>query len=1095
MFNCANVAANQASSYYKLDDHYHEKGRVAAHVMGSAAGRLGLAGKFDSSKFNAALAGNFDSDIESANTPSPQRAGYDCVFSAPKSVSIEALVFGEVDVVEAHEHAVEAAMKEVQDLARARVTVEFQTIFVKSEIAYFGFLHETSRNIDGELPDPNLHIHNVILKQVLVKDKDGNEKLYALSNDEIYKAQKMLDAIYKQVLASGLRQIGYRIELTKDSFEIAGYRRADIAKLSKRTHQVDSNLAEKGLTRENSSVAQRDIAALTNRNCKTTFRREEMRLSWKEQCKDFQRQTRGQSLEANVIPLKSSELSNLAGSARQAHQGKCMTAGEAVAQAISHFAERDVKIKNAYVLAEVSIKLAEFTVGIRGIREAIDEAIANGELVLGRNGEVLAIGEAHRNEVAITEQYRAGQGRLTAAATKAQVATSIQETERQMTDRTITYREARLGRALFTNEIDLCQIRLDHKQELMVQKIATSSDRFNIIIGDAGAGRSMGIEVARQILETHGFTVKGLAPSGTTKALEDATIDTKSVKHALNNPEYWDRFDNKTVIILDEASLLDTRTMRMLQERATNSEARIAVVGDFRQNGTVERGSPLRQLAGLAKQADALLNLDEVQPGRHPEMRELHFAARDKPEASLDMMLDKWTVTAISDDKERLEAIAQMYVSMGSGDIKNAVIVTGKNVDRIQINEAIRAKLNLRGKGKISSLEMIDTTAEVAKKIATYECGDYIKFRQKCGSWKAGAMLQVVAKTPDGLTVKDGKGDEATINPRDFRGAVSIGQTEQIDIAPGERIRFTATNKSQKVLNGERATVIKIEDGKASIALDSGAQIIFSLDKNAAFHLRYAYAQTGYSAQEATARMFAQQGIKPNVILFTNSGDATVDTTNWYTNLTCTADKRHIVTNATAARLIENVRKAITHSKEKDMAEKLLNGTPEPQSKHEDRSAYIAPVAGDKAWQRIELPSKATTAVITEILNTAQVQYGRDLSVSGPPKYQTAVAKIAGRGEMNIKFDNVELDKIRKAATREGAVSGLKNAFQKVTSSTPEVINRVKKLDKLAPMREKPAVPSAPVEKAMAPAQVFTVAVPSPSKKLARRGIGSGMGF
>ncbi len=311
MFNCANVAADQASSYYKLDDYYHEKGRVPARVMGAAAERLGLSGTFDSAKFNAALHGKFDTDIEIANKPNSQRAGYDCVFSAPKSVSIEALVYCEKDVVEAHEQAVEAAMKEVQNLVRARVTDAFKTAFESADAVYFEFLHETSRNVTGELPDPNLHTHNVILKQVLVKDKDGNEKLYALSNDEIYKAQKMLDAIYKQHLATNLKQLGYQIELTKDGFEIEGYKREDIEQLSKRTHQVDANLADRGLTRKNSSIAQRDLAALKNRNSKKTFSREEMRKSWKDQTKAFQRPIRNEPPKEIEIEVKVPDLSYL----------------------------------------------------------------------------------------------------------------------------------------------------------------------------------------------------------------------------------------------------------------------------------------------------------------------------------------------------------------------------------------------------------------------------------------------------------------------------------------------------------------------------------------------------------------------------------------------------------------------------------------------------------------------------------------------------------------------------------------------------------------------------------------------------------------
>ena len=1177
MFTSRSVSASQGSSYYKSDDYYHEKGRAPAQVMGAAAARLGLAGDFDSKKFNAALLGEFDSEIESANKPNSQRAGYDCVFSAPKSVSIEALIYGATDVVKAHEEAVREAMKEVQNLIRARVTENKITTFEKADIAYFEFLHETSRNVDGELPDPDLHTHNVVLQQVLVTDKNGNQKLYALSNDEIFKAQKMLDAIYKQHLSTNLKKLGYEIELTKDGFEIAGYKREDILKLSKRTQQVDANLADQGLTRENSSGAQRDIAALKNRNSKKTFTREEMRKSWKEQCADIQRPTRKTPPREIELEVKTPDLSHLTptqlnqgienvinrsqhdrppahilareiaaratrydrdaaeGEAAPGHEQLHLkqhstspnskktsgmhelpvgglddvrqnvgvllpdalhggmgdpqtgqnhdlrragtgsigggeegeqvakTADDAVAEAIAHFTERDVKIGNAYVLAEFAIKNAEFKYDLREIRDAIDDAIDRGELVLGRNKEVLVIGAAHRSEIAITDQYKAGQGVLTGAATQAQADAGIQATERQMTERVIAERSEKLGRPLFPNEIEDAQIKLTVKQVAMIKKIATSTDRFTVIIGDAGTGKSTGMEAAKQILERQGFTVKGLAPSGTAvKALGETGIDTKTVQHAYNNPKYWDDVDEKTVIVLDEAGLVDAKTMLLLQEKATERGARIAVVGDFKQYGSVERGSPLKQLAGLAEKAGTLVNLDQMQRGRNEEMRELHFAARDKPEASLDMMFQKGMVTAIADDYERLNTIAEMYCNMDSRDVKNALILTGKNVDRVQINEAIRAKLNLSGGEKITSLEMIDATAAATKMIATYERNDLIKLNQKCGNWKAGTILQVVDKTPDGLIVKDKDGKETTLHPRDFKGSVSIGQTEQIDIAVGDRVRFTAADKSQEVINGERGTVTKIENGKAIIELDGGKQASVSLAKDATTQLRYAYAQTGHSAQGATAKMFDQQGKKPNVILCTNANDTTVDAKSWYTNLTRAADKLHMVTNAATARQIESIRKAITHTKEKDMAEDLLNGKPEPEKKKENRAAYIAPAAGDQAWQRIELPNGTTQSEIVEILNTARAQYGKDLFVSGPVKFQNAVARMAGAAELDIKFDDKEIDKTRKAATAAGVIAGLKKAINAAKPNAPETLKMVQKLERLesAEAAKKPMAPT-----------------------------------
>lgn len=1083
MFNCANISASQASSYYKLDDYYHEKGHVPARVMGAAAERLGLAGDFDSVKFNDALRGKFGGDpIASANTPNLARAGFDCVFSAPKSVSIEALVYGETDVVEAHQKAVDAAMKQVQELVRARVTENFKTTSVAADIAYFNFRHETSRNVAGELPDPNLHDHNVIVKQVLVRDADGNEKLYALNNEEIYQAQKMLDAVYKQSLAENLRGLGYELELTKDGFEISGYSREDIDSFSKRKNEVDANLEKMGLTREDSSIKQRDAANLKDRNSKKTFSREEMRAGWKAASKDFQRPKRGNENERHytaesarqsesargiadgyrlaikpdlanlgrkapptnrrgVRPLSSINVVHNFERGEMLLQGNVrvhlddnganrnntlrrltgeeggITADDAVAVAIHHFKQRQVAIGNRYQLVEFAIKSAEFDFPVQQIQHAIDRAISDGKLILGRNGRALVIEAAHADEKAIEALFRGGEGAVSSASTQEAAMAGIEKMEASMTARIIVEKEKALGRPLHDNERANLAIKLTAKQVAMIEKIATSTDRCNVIVGDAGTGKSTGMEAAKLVLEAEGYQVKGLAPSGTAvQALSDAGLDTKTVQHAFHNPKYWDDVNAKTVLVMDEAGLVDAETMRFIQEMVAERGARLAIVGDPKQYGSVNRGTAMKQLCALADKADSLVNLDQMQRGRNEGMRELHFAARDKPEASLDMMFKKQMVTAIADDKERLAAIASMYVGMDARDRQSALILTGKNTDRIQINDAIRAKMDLTGGAKISSLEMIDSTAEATKMLATYERGDYIKLNQKTDRWKSGTVLQVVDKMPDAIVVRARDGTEKILHPRDFGGTVSVGQVEQIEIAKGERVRFTAADKGQEILNGDRGEVTHVREGRAFIKLDrTGEEVHVPLNENEPVPLRYAYAQTGHSAQGATAKMFDAQGTKPNVILCTNAGDSTVDAKSWYTNITRAADQVHLVTNATTARQIESVRQRITTLRDKDTAEELLNGKQEPEPT-ETRSAYIAPATGASAWQRIELPVDATPKQIKEVLRAAQTQYGKDLFVSGSADVQKRVAKVAGRAGFDVTFDDKKLEAIRQNA-------------------------------------------------------------------------------
>ena len=502
MFNPKNISAAQASSYYKLDDYYSEKASVPARVMGAAAGRLGLAGKYDSAKFNSALRGQYPmGDVAQANRPSLKRAGLDCVLSAPKSVSIEAVVYGNQSVVDAHEAAVDAAMREVEALIVARVTAGFITLNVPARIAYVSFRHETSRAVGSDLPDPNLHNHNVILKQVLVSDEKGNEKLYALNNQEIIAAQKMLGAVYKQHLAMELQRLGYSLLMTRDGFELAGYSKSCLDLFSKRKGQVDKNLREQNLDRSTATAKQREAAALKGRQAKRTFSHAEMREGWLRQLGMFHSQIKSPAqVQGAQAPLPSdSQL--LAPSWIGSKILGTYNASEAVSSALKHFGQRHAVIRNRYKLVEFAIHAAEYSVTKAEIEKEIDKCLTDGRLVFGRNGSTLVLGAALEDEKALDAAYLQGRSVFDAISTADVAYEAITLLQHSLANRRCADAERTLGRKLFANEAEALTGQFTEGQRQMILRIAQSEDRFNVFTGDAGTGKSTAMEAAKDLLE------------------------------------------------------------------------------------------------------------------------------------------------------------------------------------------------------------------------------------------------------------------------------------------------------------------------------------------------------------------------------------------------------------------------------------------------------------------------------------------------------------------------------------------------------------------------------------------------------------------
>lgn len=233
MISMNNVgSAGQALHYFSADNYYtQDEGLEHSEWFGKGAEHLGLSGKIDRQAFFEVLNGKVDGqelgkwvkNEETGEKEREHRPGTDMTFSAPKSVSLMAEVYGKRDVREAHEAAVKKALSHIEtELARTRQTVDGKTEAVQTgNVTVAMFRHNTSRDLD-----PQTHTHAVIMNAT--KREDGQWR--SLTNEEIYNAQRVIGAIYTSELADRLQALGYDIRRTdeKGNFEIAGITREQI---------------------------------------------------------------------------------------------------------------------------------------------------------------------------------------------------------------------------------------------------------------------------------------------------------------------------------------------------------------------------------------------------------------------------------------------------------------------------------------------------------------------------------------------------------------------------------------------------------------------------------------------------------------------------------------------------------------------------------------------------------------------------------------------------------------------------------------------------------------------------------------------------
>ena len=146
-------------------------------MAGPACLELGLSGEVSALEFSRLTEGQHPADRgadgaapdrrRSTRTPDGKtvkavehRAGWDATFSAPKSVSLTALVGGDDRIREAHRAAVTVALNELEKYTHARIggnnPAETTGKFIAAK-----FEHDTARPVDGYAA-PQLHTHAVI---------------------------------------------------------------------------------------------------------------------------------------------------------------------------------------------------------------------------------------------------------------------------------------------------------------------------------------------------------------------------------------------------------------------------------------------------------------------------------------------------------------------------------------------------------------------------------------------------------------------------------------------------------------------------------------------------------------------------------------------------------------------------------------------------------------------------------------------------------------------------------------------------------------------------------------------------------------------
>jgi conjugative relaxase-like TrwC/TraI family protein len=740
-------------------------------------------------------------------TSMEHRAGWDATFSAPKSVSLTALVGGDERVRLAHRESVRVALSELEHYTQARIG-NVHAPETTGKFAVATFEHDTARPVEGYAA-PQLHTHSVIFN---VTERE-NGQTRSLQPRELYASQHYATAIYRAELATRLQQLGYEIERGKyGQPEIKGYSREYLEASSPRREQIKDHLREQGL--DGAAAAQ--VAAHHTRDRKELLSPEEVQRQHRELAASFGHQ-------ADHVVAEAREHSQQ----HQQERNPEMIAQQAVTYARDHLFEKSA-VQDRRALYETALQRGMGEVTYSQVRQEVDRRFDSGEF---RQASVSVRGP----QITTAAMVR----------TEREIIDILQKSNEQHRPMLVE------GHERF-DAIDR-HAELNASQRHAVEEVFATREKVVGMDGVAGAGKTTTLAVIREGAEREGYAVEGFAPtSRAAQKLGEAGIQTSTLQMHLARGEKPDTGE-KRLYMLDESSLASTKQMHEFLTRL-HPHDRVLLVGDKRQHEAVEAGRPFAQLQQAGMQT---VSLDQIVRQKDPELRSVvEQLARGEVGPAVKKMDEQGRVHEFKGREERIDAIAKEYAKAP----ENTLVVSPDNRSRIEINGRIHSELQQRGVvGKeehaVQTLvQRQELTGAARTWTEKYDVGDVLRYSR--GSKETGiqkgeyARVIGVDAAHNQLTVALLDGRQQSYDPRRQQG-VSVYREEQRAFSVGDRIQFTAPDNELKIANRELATVEQISTGRISLRMDDGRSVEIDPMRNP--HLDHGYAVTSHSSQGQTA--------------------------------------------------------------------------------------------------------------------------------------------------------------------------------------------------------------------------------------------------
>lgn len=737
MLSIGAMSSGQCHYYLELsqESYYLEGGEPLGRWLGTGAESLHL--KNVSTELQSLFRGFSPDDkplVQNAGCENRQ-PGWDLTFSAPKSVSVlwsQADQNTQKEIQAAHAAGVEAAINYLETSAAFSRIGKAGSSLVEAGLVVAAFEHGSSRALD-----PQLHTHCLVLNVGV--DKSGDTR--TLLSKPLYDHKMAAGAIYRVQLATELqKRLEVPIEQKKSWFEVSHVPKELVEHFSKRRQAIEAALGSRGL--ESASAAA--FAALATREAKELVpSREDLFSRW-----------RGESLRIGVQGSPSTESPSRT---RKLNPKRELT--DAISAAVahlstfeSHFAKRDLVRQTAERAQGKGLTASHVVQGVNNFLEKSPEVVRLGTTFGEKRfttRELYSIEERMLKDIASLnkQSFR--------ALREKNVQSVIQKTRLNGegdAPSTLAGEIVRTAKIAIAKDTYV----LNAEQGKAVRHLTQDTGRVKVVSGFAGTGKTTMLRAVREAYEKEGYQVLGCALSGVAaKRLQEGSgIKTDTLRMTImrlypNEADLWKhhakqigralrgkptyefpklKFEKKTVLVLDEASMVGTRDFALLVRAVRRAGGIFIAVGEDRQLPAIEAGG---SFAAVSKRIGNV-TLTEITRQKDPKDRKaVKDLAQGNPTEALEHYAKKNAVCIEASREKARDALVRDWQHHGGCEApEKHLIFTSSNREVDLYNQLAQAERGARGKLELSTGVVIENT----ERTESLFVGDRVMFQKKSRS-------------------------------------------------------------------------------------------------------------------------------------------------------------------------------------------------------------------------------------------------------------------------------------------------------------------------------------------------------------------------